>query len=180
LKRFISHPIGERKDSKWGGRNTRPISRAWFTSRKLVWHLLMYTQVHEMTWRHLTHSKCHSVDQSLVGIIFSTCTRRYTNLYHLSKLNWQCILKYGASVLLDPTWDIHCLSRCSKAFPLVLKMLCASKPASLTLLQAADDDVLTVIIDVLGQQGPSDQLQHLRSGNLWHPSNTFCYCYHYL
>ena len=45
-------------------------------------------------------------------------------------------------------------------------MLCASKPASLTLLQAADDDVLTVIINVLGRQAPSDQLQHLQSDNL--------------
>lgn len=69
----------------------------------------------------------------------------YTVTFQLAN---QCHLQFGVSVLLDPSWDINNMSRCTKTFRAVLSKLCTSRPA-----ERGNEEVLKAVVGVLsGEQ----------------------------
>ena len=68
------------------------------------------------------------------------------------------MLQFGANVLLDPSWDMTHLGRCSKTFRAVVSLVCASRPPVQTSLE-----VYKRILHILGDVELSDHAARLIS-----------------
>jgi hypothetical protein len=71
--------------------------------------------------------------------------------------------QFGASALLDPTWDIDNLRRCSKPFRAVFKLLCAPELSIVPARRVANHSVFLTVVNTLTREDLTEHVNHMLS-----------------